>query len=250
MMYPKNKFSAKIKLALLISGSGTTMEAIIKACRSKKLSGIEPVLVISSKNDAGGIAKARALRIKEENILIINPDDFKSKKEFGEKITEECRKREVNLIGQYGWMVKTPENVIKEFKDRIINQHPGPLDTKKPDFGGTGMFGLRVHQARLEFVKKVNRDFWTEATAHRVTENFDEGAVLIRRKVPILPYDTAETLQMRVLPVEHEVQIETLQEFADGKVSEFHRKTPLVLPEEKEILKECKEIAKKMYPNG
>jgi folate-dependent phosphoribosylglycinamide formyltransferase PurN len=65
-----------------------------------------------------------------------------------------------------------------------------------------------------------------------------------------LQYDTAETLQRRVLPVEHEVQIETLQDFANGTVSEFYRETPLVLPEEENILKECKEIAKKLYPNG
>ena len=250
MTSPTNKPNDKIKLALLISGSGTTMEAIIKACRKKNLSNVEPVLVISSEENAPGMAKARTLRIKDENILIINPKDFKTKEEFGEKIISECKKREVNLIGQYGWHCKTPLNVVNEYIGRIINQHPGPLDTGRPDFGGTGMFGRRVHQTRLEFVKKVNRDFWTEATSHRVTENFDEGVVLIRRKVPILPYDTAETLQMRTLPVEHEVQIETLQEFANGKVSEFHRKTPLVLPGEEETLKECKEIAKKLYPNG
>jgi phosphoribosylglycinamide formyltransferase-1 len=242
--------NAKIKLALLISGSGTTMEAIIKACRNDTLSNVEPVLVISSSKNALGLTKARTLRIKEEDILIIDPKDFKTKEKFGEKIINECKKRRVNLIGQYGWMIKTPDNVVKEFEGKIINQHPGPLDTGRPDFGGVGMFGLRVHQARLEFVKRVNRNFWTEATSHRVTKNFDEGVVLIRRKVPILPYDTAETLQMRVLPVEHEVQIETLQEFANGKISEYHRENHLILPDEEEILKECKEIAKKLYPNG
>jgi phosphoribosylglycinamide formyltransferase-1 len=250
MTSQKIKTNYKIKLALLISGSGTTMEAIIKACRSEKLKNVEPVLVISSAKEAGGIAKARALRMKDKDVLVINPKDFVNKEEFGQKIIDECKTRGVNLIGQYGWMIKTPTNVIKEFEGRIINQHPGPLDTGKPDFGGAGMFGLRVHQTRLEFVKKVNRDFWTEATAHRVTEHFDEGVILKRRQVPILPYDTAETLQMRVLPVEHEVQIETLQDFANDTVSEFRRETPLVLPGEEEILKECKEIAKKLYPNG
>ncbi|MFZ2150322.1 MAG: formyltransferase family protein [Minisyncoccia bacterium] len=246
MTYQKNN----LKIALLISGSGTTMEAIIKACRSGKLTNCEPVLVISSSAEAGGIAKARALKIKDEDILIINPKDFTSREEFGQKIIEECEKRDVNFIGQYGWLWKTPLNVIKKYKDRVINQHPGPLDNGRPDFGGAGMFGMRVHQARLEFVNKTNTDFWTEATAHRVTEKFDEGIVLKNKQVPILPYDTAETLSMRVLPIEHEVQIELLQDFINGTVEEFHRKTPLILPGEEVMLNECKENAKKLYPNG
>lgn len=245
-MFQKNK----LRIALLISGSGTTMAAIIKACGSGQLPNCEPVLVISSDKDAGGVAKARALKIKEENIVVINPKDFKTREEFGKKIIAECEKREVNFVGQYGWHWKTPLNVIQRYKDRIVNQHPGPLDTGRPDFGGAGMFGLRVHQARLEFAKKVNRDFWTEATAHRVTENFDEGIILKNRQVPILPYDTAETLSLRVLPVEHEVQIEVLRDFSDNKVREFHREIPLVLPGEEKVLAECKEIAKKLYPNG
>lgn len=253
----------KIKLALLISGGGTTMEAIIKACLpAGRRAGTgyikaEPVLVIASKPDAGGVEKARALGIPEKDILIINPKDFKNREEFGEIIIKECKKRKVNLIGQYGWMVKTPDKVIDAFPNMIINQHPGPLDPNgNGDFGGAGMFGMRVHQARLEFVKKVNRparaggDFWTEATAHRVTSEFDKGAILKRKQVPIFPSDTAETLQARVLPVEHEVQIETLRDFANGIVSEYKREIPLVLPGEEKILEECKEEAKKLYSNG
>ena len=248
-----------IKLALLISGGGTTMEAIIKACKNGKLTNIEPVLVIASKPDAGGIEKARALGISDKDILVINPKDFSAqggpasgwdRETFGEEIIKECKKREVNLIGQYGWMVKTPDNVINAFPNMIINQHPGPLDPNgNGDFGGAGMFGMRVHQARLCFVRKVNDNFWTEATTHRVTSEFDKGAVLKRKQVPILPDDTAETLQARVLPVEHEVQIETLQDFANGTVSEFKRENPLILKDEKKILEECKKLAKKMYPN-
>jgi len=148
-----------MKIALLISGGGSTMEAIIKAVQNGVLKNIEPVLVISSKKDAGGIEKARALGIKNEDILIIRPKDFLSREDFGEKIISECKKRNVDFIGQYGWMVLTPENVIREYKNMIVNQHPGPLDMGEPDFGGKGMYGLRVHQARIEFVKKVNRDF-------------------------------------------------------------------------------------------
>jgi phosphoribosylglycinamide formyltransferase 1 len=239
-----------MKIALLISGGGTTMEAIIKATKKGTLKNVVPSLVISSSSDAGGIDKAKKLGIKDEDILIINPKDFKNRNEFGEKIIEECRKRNVDFIGQYGWHWLTPENVIKKFEGMIINQHPGPLDTGRPDFGGAGMYGMRVHQTRLEFVKRTNRNFWTEATTHRVTTKFDEGAILKRRQVEILPDDTAETLQARVLPVEHQVQIEALQDFANGTVVEFVRDEPLVLLGEEKILDECKKLAIKMYPNG
>jgi phosphoribosylglycinamide formyltransferase-1 len=239
-----------MRIALLISGGGSTMEAIIKRIQDGTLQNVVPVLVIASNQNAGGIKKALNLGIKKEDILIINPKDFETREKFGEKIIEECKKRNVEFVGQYGWMVKTPENLINEYKNMIVNQHPGPLDTGRPDFGGIGMYGMRVHQARLCFVKKTQRDFWTEATAHRVTVNFDEGVILKRKQVPILENDTAETLKERVLPIEHEVQIELLKDFSEGKVKEFHREIPLILEDEEKILKDCKEMAIKMYPKG
>ena len=239
-----------MRIALLISGGGTTMEAIIKACQNGTLANVIPSLIIASKESAGGIEKAKKLGIKEEDILIINPKSFETRENFGEKIIEECKKRNVDFIGQYGWMVMTPENVISAFEGMIVNQHPGPLDTGRPDFGGVGMYGMRIHCARLEFVRKVNRDFWTEATAHRVTNKFDEGVVLKREQVTILLNDTPESLQARVLPIEHKVQIELLKDFANNTVTEFHRENTLVLQGEEEILEECKQLAIKLYPNG
>ena len=138
-----------MKIALLISGGGTTMEAIIKAAQNDTLKNVSPVLVIVSKESAGGLIKAKNLGISEKNILVINPKNFKTEEEFGEKIIKECEERKVDFIGQYGWLVKTPENVCEAFKGRIINQHPGPLDNGRSDFGGAGMYGKRVHKARL-----------------------------------------------------------------------------------------------------
>ena len=239
-----------MNIALLISGGGTTMEAIIKATQNGTLKNVFPVLIIASNENAGGIEKAKKLGVKTEDILVINPKDFSNREEFGEKIIEECKKRDVDFIGQYGWMVMTPENVINAYKNMIVNQHPGPLDTNRSDFGGSGMYGLRVHQTRLCFVNKTGRDFWTEATAHRVTAKFDEGVVLKRKEVPILEGDTAESLQHRVLPIEHEVQIELLKDFSEGEVLEFHRDIPLLLEGEEDTLKECKTEAIKIYPKG
>lgn len=240
-----------MRIALLISGGGTTMQAIIRACQANDLMGVEPALVISSRADAGGIEKARACGIKEEDMLVINPKDFESSEKFGEKIIEECKKRNVDFIGQYGWLAKTPENVCAIYKDMIVNQHPGPIDPGGiGDFGGYGMYGMRVHEARLEFVRATNREFWTEATSHRVTSNFDEGEILKCKRVEILPNDTAETLQARVLPAEYEVQIAVLQSFANNAVTEYHRDVPLVRPDELDTLLDCKTNAIAKYPKG
>src|SRR3989338_892151 len=135
MMFP----NPKIKLAMLISGGGTTMEAILLACRNGKLSNVEPVLVISSNKKVGGLERAKNAGMSVENIIVINPRDWENREEFGKKIISECEKRGVNSIGQYGWMIKTPDNVVKKFEGRIINQHPGQLDNGRPDFGGPGI---------------------------------------------------------------------------------------------------------------
>jgi phosphoribosylglycinamide formyltransferase 1 len=239
-----------MRIALLISGGGTTMQAVIKACQDGTLPTVQPSLVIASKPDAGGIEKAKALGISHDDIIVLNRKSFKSEEEFGEAILAECKKRNIDFIGQYGWLAKTPVNVCDNYRGMIVNQHPGPLDNGRPDFGGQGMYGMRVHQARLEFVRKTNRDFWTEATAHRVTPVFDEGKIIKRKQIPIFQNDTAESLQARLLPIEHEVQIEVLQDFVNNKVVEFVRESSLVQSTELDILKECKESARKMYPNG
>ena len=242
----------KLKLAMLISGGGTTAAAIIQACQNGELfgSGLEPALVVASKENIDGIERIKNLGFLEKDIVIISPKDFSTPEEFGTAIIRACRERNVDIIGQYGWLHKTPANVVEAYKDKMINQHPGPLDPGHLDFGGAGMYGRRVHSARLCFVKKTNRDFRTEATAQKVAANYDEGAVLYKKTVEILPDDTVESLQARVLPIEHSVQIETLKMLANGTLREIIRDDRLINPGEKKILEECKKEAVKLYPNG
>ncbi len=239
-----------MRIALLISGGGTTATAIIEATRNGRLAGVIPALVIASRADCAGIARLKEIGFPEHDIVIIDPKTFATSEEFGAAILAECTSRRVEFVGQYGWMVKTPENVVAAYEGKMVNQHPGPLFPGHPDFGGKGMYGMRVHAARLYFVRKVNRDFWSEATAQRVAVNFDEGAVLKMKRVPIEANDTPEDLQKRMLPIEHQVHIETLADFVHGTVSEYQRQNPLVLPSEEEILEKCKEEAIKNYPNG
>jgi phosphoribosylglycinamide formyltransferase-1 len=242
-----------LRLALLISGGGTTAEAIIKACGTNCALGsmIEPALVIASNENAGGIQRTRNAGIGFENILVIDPKTFATPQAFGERIIEECQKRRVDLIGQYGWMVKTPINVLDAFKGMMINQHPGPLDPGQLDFGGPGMYGMRVHAARLYFVRMTKRNLWTEATAQRVFPKFDDGPVLKAVRVPIEPHDTPESLQQKVLPVEREVQIATLLDFAHRRVVELPARTDsLVLFGEEDFHSDAKDIARLLYPRG
>ncbi len=237
----------------MVSGGGTTMAAILEAIRKGELDGVRPALVIASKPGIGAISKARLAGIGSNDIVVISPKAYPDKALFARRIIEECRARKVNFIGQYGWLPKTPLEVIRAFPGMMVNQHPGPLDPSIPgyDFGGEGMYGTRVTAARLHFVRMVNRDFWTEATAQRVEPEFDRGVVLKARRVPILPEDTVETLQARLLPAEHRVQIDTLRDFTQGKVSPVCRSAGwLVKNRERATLAEAKSIAIAQYPHG
>lgn len=239
----------KLRLALLISGGGSTMQAILQACNDGTLTGIDPVLVIASDPNAGGIQKAADL-IGEERVAVVQnkpPNDT----DFGARILAECRLRGVDWIGQYGWLPHTPDNVIHAYRGRIINQHPGPLqgDGTSLHFGGKGLYGLRVHYARLRFVQRTNRAFWTRVVAHFVIagEGYDDGLLIHDAEVPILPGDTAETLQARALPIEHAVQMEALRKIvkAKGVPPTFKYYNPLVEPHEipifEEVLRETAE---------
>lgn len=225
------------RLATLISGGGTTMQEIIKACKSGEIP-MEVVCVISSNPLAGGIEKARKLGISDENIIVIDQNNIRGinrkvdQEKFGQSILQELRKRGVTVVTQNGWLPKTPENVIDAYSGKIFNQHPGPV----PEFGGKGMYGRRVHAARLLFTRLTGRDNWTEAIAQMVHSEYDQGLVVKATRVDILPEDTVEDLQQRVLPVEHRVQIELLKDVAGGHVKEITRREKLVKPEEEQTL--------------
>ncbi len=240
-----------MKIALLISGGGTTASRIISECRAgRRLEGIVPVLVVSSKEDAPGIQKVIEAGMNPNDVIVINPKKFPSPGTFGSAIVSECEKRGVEFVGQYGWMVKTPENVIERYRGMMTNQHPGPLDIGREDFGGAGMYGKRVHHARICFVERTGHDYWSEATSQRVEAEFDKGKVVKLSRVPVMQGDTAETLADRMLPIEHEVQIQTLLDFLHNRVGEIHRNDPLIRPEEYEILEQCKREAIDKYKNG
>ncbi len=242
--------SDKLRLALLISGGGTTACSIIRACKSGRLGRVEPACVIASKPDAGGLEKVHAEGVQAEHTAVCNPRLFRSRDEFGDALLALLKQFRVDLVGQYGWLPLTPQKVVNAYRGMIINQHPGPLDPGRPDFGGKGMYGRRVHCARLYFVRRTGAGQWTEAVGHRVTEEYDKGAVLRVHRVPILDDDDPLTLQQRALPVEHEVQIELLDDFANDQVHEVTRDHPLVEPWLEHILAKAKTTSFLLFPRG
>ena len=237
------------RLIALISGKGTTMKAIATATKDGRLPRTELVAVISSNPNAEGIQRARDLRIPEKDIIVINPKDYSSKLAYGEALLKVLNPREPDIIGQYGHTPLTPVNVIEEHARRMLNQHSGPIDPSKHDWGGKGMDNpFIVARVRLNFVNVTRRNFWTDVVAQRVSVKFDGGAVLKRGRVPILLGDTVRKLVERTLPVEWDTQIATLRDFEEGTVTELPRYTDLVLPSEQVYLKVFKHFARNVYP--
>jgi len=241
--------SNSLRLALFISGSGTTAEAILLAVK-KGILAIDPVLVIASKIGIAGIDRVKNVRIRNLQVEVVDPKKIGDKNIFAEKLIDKCKTYKVDLIGQYGWLPLTPKKFVKAYEERILNQHCGPLDPPREGFGGKGMWGRRVHCAVLYFRRVTNHYLWTEATTHLVTSEFDKGAVVKRKRINILPTDTVEELQKRVKTIEHQVQIDLLQDFIKGIVRRLKRDVPLISKNEFELLIKAKKIASILYPNG
>lgn len=245
--------SSVLRLVSLISGGGSTMEALAKACKERELRGkVAVVGVIASKPSALGIEKAKILGIP---VTVLPRKDYEEgssgTEQWGKAIGNAITAFGADAVSQNGWVKQTPEIVIYRFKD-IFNQHPAPLDPDHLDsngdpldFGGVGMFGLAPHAAVIAFQKLAHRRFPTETTIHRVGLAYDHGEVVYRLDIPIAAGDTAEMLQQRVLPYEHQAQIRFWGLFArtNGRVATLHRAAPLIASHEAYLLYQAKQLA-------
>ncbi len=255
----------KIRIALLISGGGTTAEAVIRACQSGELKDIKPVVVISSRADSLGIVRANHLGIPTR---VVSPKESVTPTAFGKKILKVLASFRVDVVSQNGWLPMTPVEVIHAYKGKIINQHPGPLDPGRVDFGGKGMFGKRVTCARVAYAWMKGANFWTEATTHHVTAEFDKGTVVRRVKMRLprvtkpIPFRVlrdntkklihgTNAIADQLLPLEHTNVIETLQMFASGKaLPEVRRSRALVSKKDRALVDHAKELAIELFPKG
>ena len=177
----------KIKIAVLVSGGGTNLGALIAAEQSGIIKSGKISLVISNK--AGAYALTRAENAGIENITVLKKE-CGSQEAFEEKLISELEKRGIGLIVLAGFMSILSENFTRRFENKIINVHPSLI----PAFCGKGFYGLRVHEAALEYGVKV-----TGATVHFVNEIPDGGRIIMQKAVNIREGDTPEKLQKRVM---------------------------------------------------
>ena len=177
----------KIKVAVLVSGGGTNLGALIAAQNEGIITSGEISLVISNKVGAYALERARNAGIEA---ITVTKAECGSQEAFEDRLLEELKSRGIELIVLAGFMAILSEKFTAAYKDRIINVHPSLI----PSFCGKGFYGLRVHEAALEYGVKV-----TGATVHYVNEIPDGGKIILQKSVEIEDGDTPEILQKRVM---------------------------------------------------
>ena len=176
----------KVNIAVLVSGGGTNLQALINAQKSGIITSGEIKLVVSSNKNAYALKRAENAGIKT---TICERKGF-SQKEFEESILNALEKEKIEVIVLAGFMSILSAEFVKRYPDRIINVHPSLI----PSFCGEGFYGLKVHKAALDYGVKV-----TGATVHFVNEIPDGGRIIMQKAVEIKENDTPETLQKRVM---------------------------------------------------
>ena len=175
-----------INIAVLVSGGGTNLQALIDA-QGKVLQHGKIKLVISSKPDVYALHRAKQASIDH---CVIAKRDYKTQEEFSNALLQQLQSYQIDMIVLAGYLSILDETIIRAYPNRIINIHPSLI----PSFCGKGYYGLKVHEAALHYGVKV-----TGATVHIVNEIPDGGKILLQKAVDILPTDTPETLQQRVM---------------------------------------------------
>ena len=176
-----------MKIAVLVSGGGTNLQAIIDAIASGKITNTEIALVISNKEGAYALKRAEQAGIKG---AVISPKQYADKEAYSQDMIKTIKDAECELIVLAGFLVVLPESFVNAFEGKIINIHPSLI----PSFCGDGFYGLKVHEKALERGVKV-----TGATVHYVDSGTDTGPIIDQKAVYIKADDTPETLQRRVM---------------------------------------------------
>ena len=197
-----------LKLAVLVSGGGTNLQAIIDAISAGKITNACISVVISNNANAYALERARAHGIEA---LCISPKDFESREAFNQAFLDKLNSYNVDLVVLAGFLVVLPEMMIKEYTNRIVNIHPSLI----PSFCGKGFYGLKVHEGVLARGVKV-----TGATVHFVDEGTDTGPIILQKAVEVEQGDTPEILQHRVMEqAEWKILPKAIDLIANGKVS-------------------------------
>ncbi|MBE7071756.1 MAG: phosphoribosylglycinamide formyltransferase [Eubacteriales bacterium] len=196
-----------MKIAVFVSGGGTNLQAIIDNTKDGILKDIEISLVLSSSKTAYALERAADNGIKS---AVVSKKDFDSIESWDDAVLAAVEDSGAELIVLAGYLSLMGPKVVAKYSNRIINIHPALI----PSFCGAGMYGIRPHQAALAKGVKVSG-----ATVHFVNENYDEGPILLQKAIDVLPNDTPETLQKRIMQeCEWKILPEAIRLIADGRV--------------------------------
>ena len=195
-------------IAVLVSGGGTNLQAIIDGIENNTITNTCIKVVISNNKNAFALERAAKHGIDAK---AISPKDFEDREQFNEELIRVLDTYNLDLIVLAGCLVVLPEALIKKYKNKIINIHPSLI----PAFCGTGYYGLKVHEKALERGVKV-----TGATVHFVDEGTDTGPIIFQKTVEVQDDDTAEILQKRVMEqAEWVIMPKAIDAIANGRVS-------------------------------
>lgn len=196
-----------MKIAVFVSGGGTNLQAIIDNTKDGILKDIEIVLVLSSSKGAYALERAANNGIKS---VVVSKKDFDSTEAWDDAVLAAVEESGAELIVLAGYLSLMGPKVVSKYSNRIINIHPALI----PSFCGAGMYGIRPHKAALAKGVKVSG-----ATVHFVNENYDDGPILLQKAVDVLPNDTPETLQKRIMKeCEWKLLPQAIRLIADGRV--------------------------------
>lgn len=197
-----------LRIAVLVSGGGTNLQALIDAKNSGGIENGELVLVLSSKADVGALERAWKNSIATETVARKN---YKDIDDFSQAMLEVLERYSIDLVVLAGFLSITSDSFVKAYRNRIINVHPALI----PSFSGQGFYGMHVHRAALERGVKL-----TGATVHFVNEQCDGGPIILQKAVEVLEGDSPESLQKRVMEqAEWELLPKAVSLFCDGRLT-------------------------------
>jgi len=202
--WPEHTVENPLKIAVLISGGGTTLRNLLDRIREDRLP-LEVVLVISSSSKAKGIAYAEEANIPYQVVTVAQHPD---KADFSQAIFQACRESDAALVVMGGFLKQVA--VPSDFVNRVVNIHPSLI----PAFCGAGFYGIRVHTAVIEHGAKVSG-----CTVHFVDDHYDHGPIIAQSVVDVLPNDRPEDLASRVFDAECQVYPATIAAIAEGRVT-------------------------------
>ena len=196
-----------LRVGVMVSGGGTNLQAILDAIGSGKITNAKVEVVISNNPGAYALERARNHGIEA---VCISPKSFENRAAFNEAFLKKTDEYDLDLIVLAGFLVTIPEEMIRKYRNKIINIHPSLI----PSFCGVGYYGLKVHEAALARGVKV-----TGATVHYVDEGVDSGPILLQKAVEVQPGDTPQVLQRRVMEqAEWIILPEAVNKIANGLI--------------------------------